>query len=136
MGAVVPFSPLRFQQYAADLERAVFKMSQERDRTRPMSDMSEPLRGKPGPGPSPFLRSESTNMSITGLQQGAFQSKLAEMRAKVASVQTAGLAEIDGVVTAGVAKLEEAAKGAATKAQSEIDNALQEFATMTNGGPA
>jgi hypothetical protein len=74
-------------------------------------------------------------MSITGLQEGAFQGKLAEMRKRIAATQEKALANIDGVVSAGEAKLEEAAKAAAAKAQSEIDNALQEFGLTTNGGP-
>jgi hypothetical protein len=85
---------------------------------------------------NPFIRTENTKMSITGLQSGAFQEKLAEMRQKIANAQAQGLSKIDGVVTAGTAKLDEAAQGAAAKAQKEIDDALQEFATMTNGGPA
>lgn len=75
-------------------------------------------------------------MSITGLQEGAFQSKLADMRKKIADTQRQGLDKIDGVVTAGIAKLDDAANGAAAKAQGEIDTALQEFATVSNGGPA
>lgn len=84
---------------------------------------------------SPFVTKEKT-MSITGLQGGAFQAKLAEMRLRIADSQKNSLAHIDGVVAAGSAKLEEAARDAAAKAQAEIDDALQEFATFTNGGPA
>jgi molybdopterin-biosynthesis enzyme MoeA-like protein len=79
---------------------------------------------------------EEKPMSITGLQEGAFQAKLAEMRKKIAETQLNSLSHMDSVVSAGTAKIEEAAKKAAAKAQKEIDDALQEFATMTNGGPA
>lgn len=75
-------------------------------------------------------------MSITGLQSGAFQAKLAEMRQKVADSQNKGLAKIDAAVTAGVAEMDAAAEGAAAKANKEIADALQEFGLTTNGGPA
>ena len=84
---------------------------------------------------NPFVPRATTNMSVTGLQSGAFQSKLAEMRKRIANSQTAGLAKIDAVMSDGEKKLEAAAEGVAKQAQSEVDNALQEFATMTNGGP-
>lgn len=86
---------------------------------------------------NPFVRTENTKiMSITGLQQGAFQAKLAEMRQKVADSQANGLTKIDRVVTAGIAELDAAAEGAAAKANKEIADALQEFGLTTNGGPA
>jgi hypothetical protein len=75
-------------------------------------------------------------MSITGLQSGAFQAKLAEMRQKIANSQAQGLAKIDAAVTAGAAELDAAAENAAKKAQNEIADALQEFSLTTNGGPA
>ena len=85
---------------------------------------------------NPFVRTENTTLSITGLQQGAFQAKLAEMRQKIANSQAAGLAKIDAAVTAGAAELDAAAEGAAAKANKEIADALQEFGLTTNGGPA
>jgi hypothetical protein len=86
---------------------------------------------------NPFVRTENTKiMSITGLQSGAFQAKLAEMRQKIADSQAKGLAKIDAAVTAGAAELDAAADGAAAKANKEIADALQEFGLTTNGGPA
>jgi hypothetical protein len=86
---------------------------------------------------NPFIRTENTKiMSITGLQSGAFQAKLAEMRQKIANSQAAGLAKIDAAVTDGAAQLDAAAEGAAAKANKEISDALQEFGLTTNGGPA
>lgn len=87
---------------------------------------------------SPWIPTANTKveiMSITGIQSGAFQSKLAEMRQKMGDKQASALAKIDNTVTAGMAQLDAAADNAATKAQKEIDDALQEFATFTNGGP-
>lgn len=87
---------------------------------------------------NPFIRTENTklSMSITGLQSGAFQAKLAEMRQKIANSQAQGLAKIDAAVTAGAAELDAAADNAAAKANKEIADALQEFGLTTNGGPA
>ncbi len=85
---------------------------------------------------NPFIPTANIQMSITGLQSGAFQAKLAEMRQKIADKQAQALAKIDGTVTDGLARLEAAADGATAKAHKEIEDALQEFAEHTNGGPA
>lgn len=74
-------------------------------------------------------------MSITGLQSGAFQAKLAEMKQRLLARQSQGLAKVDSIVADGEAKIEAAISSAATKAQGEIDDALHEFAQFTNGGP-
>jgi hypothetical protein len=130
-----PFNPLLFRLYASDLSEAVYKFSQENQMNIRLRELAEnrkhmtPLPERPSIAPT-----EKSRMSITGLQGGAFQAKLAEMRQRIADSQKNSLAHIDGVVAAGSAKLEEAAKNAAAKAQSEIDDALQEFATFTNGG--
>lgn len=86
---------------------------------------------------NPFVPTLNTkvSMSVTGLQSGTFQAKLAEMRKRIADSQNAGIAKIDAVVSDGEKKLQEAADGVAKQAQSEVDTALQEFAQTTNGGP-
>lgn len=101
-------------------------------------DIAQALSDEPIPATvpaSPFVTAEKPTMSITGLQSGAFQAKLAEMRQKIADSQAKGLAKIDAAVTAGAAELDAAADGAAAKANKEIANALQEFGLTTNGGP-
>lgn len=85
---------------------------------------------------NPFIRTENTKMSVTGLQQGAFEAKLAEMRQKIADKQSQAINKIDGAVTAGLSKMDAAADGVVAKAEKEIESALQEFAPFTNGGPA
>lgn len=84
---------------------------------------------------NPFIKTENTSMSITGLQSGAFQAKLAEMQ-RIVDSQNKGLAKIDAAVAAGEKELDAAADGAAAKAQKEIADALQEFGLTTNGGPS
>lgn len=84
---------------------------------------------------NPFIKTENTSMSITGLQSGAFQAKFAEMCQRI-SDKNKGLAKIDAAVTAGEKELDAAADGAAAKAQKEIADALQEFGLTTNGGPS
>ena len=75
-------------------------------------------------------------MSITGLQSGAFKAKLAEMKQKMVDAQNAGLAKVDAAQVAAAADIDTAIAGVATKIKAEVDDALQEFATFTNGGPA
>lgn len=81
-------------------------------------------------------KTEQKSMSITGIQAGAFQAKLAEMRQKIADKQTEALTKIDGAVTSGAAKMNAAVDDVITKADKEVDAALHEFAQFTNGGPA
>lgn len=74
--------------------------------------------------------------NITGLQSGAFQDALVQMRQTIADRQKRAVAKIVTAVDAGTAKLEAAADEVAAKVDKEIAASLQEFATMTNGGPA
>lgn len=74
--------------------------------------------------------------NVTGIQPGAFQNKLTEMRQKIADKQTEALSKIDGAVTSGAAKMNAAVDDVITKADKEVDAALHEFAQFTNGGPA
>lgn len=84
----------------------------------------------------PIDYAETPSMSVTGLQSGAFQAKLAEMRAKMANKQTEALGKIDAAVTAGGAQMDDAVNGVTAKVDKEIADALQEFSFTTNGGPA
>ena len=80
--------------------------------------------------------SQETFMSITGIQSGVFEAKLADMRKKLADRINQGLTKIDGAAEAGAVKMEAAVDGVVAKLDAEIEDKLQEFATMTNGGPA
>lgn len=75
-------------------------------------------------------------MSVTGIQSGAFQAKLAEMRQKLADKQTEALTKVDNAVSSGAAKMNAAIDDVVSKADKEVDAALHEFAQFTNGGPA
>lgn len=75
-------------------------------------------------------------MSITGIQSGTFQAKLAEMKQKMVEKQNLALSKIDGKVTEGGAKMDAAVDGVTAKMDKEIEDALHEFALTTNGGPA
>lgn len=88
---------------------------------------------------SPWIPTANTKveiMSITGLQSGAFEAKLAEIKQRIADKQAQGLAKIDGKIAAGAAKLDEAVDGVNAKIDAEVDAQLAEFAKFTNGGPA
>lgn len=80
--------------------------------------------------------SETIMSNITGIQAGAFQSKLVEMRQKIADKQNEALTKIDGAVASGAAKMAAAVDDVVLKADKEVDAALHEFAEFTNGGPA
>lgn len=100
------------------------------------------IKAKEGGTPLPVVEMnksaviERKPMSITGIQSGAFQAKLAEMRQKIADKQTEALTKIDGAVASGAAKMHAAVDGVIAKADKEVDDALHEFAQFTNGGPA
>lgn len=86
-------------------------------------------------GSSPKQEAKPT-MSITGLQSGAFQAKLAEMKQRMVEKQNSALSRVDAATVAGHAKIDEAISGVEAKISKEIEDSLQEFAQFTNGGPA
>jgi hypothetical protein len=77
----------------------------------------------------------STIMSITGLQEGAFANKIAELKAKIADAQTAGLAKIDAGGAAALVKVDATVASVTARIDTEIAAALAEL-TIGNGGPA
>lgn len=147
------FSPLRFSIYARDLSQALSEMS--RMQTRIIgSNKFATLNGK-----TVMVSATATDQeiatalnldkidgaakpadpvtsNITGLQSGAFQDALTQMRQRLADRQKHAVGKILASVEAGAAKMDEAADQAAAKVDKEISAALQEFAQHTNGGPA
>lgn len=85
---------------------------------------------------TPPPTTETSIMSITGIQSGAFEAKLEAMRKKLSDRLNHGLTKIDGAAEAGAAKMDAAVDNIVAKVDAEIDDKLQEFAQMTNGGPA
>lgn len=85
---------------------------------------------------SPFVQSGKPAMSVTGIQSGAFEAKLAAMRQKLSDRLNQGLTKIDGAAEAGAARMDAAVDGIVAQVDKEIADKLQEFATLTNGGPA
>lgn len=79
---------------------------------------------------------KETPVSVTGIQSGAFEAKLTDMRKKLADRLTKGLSKIDTAAEAGASKMDAAVDSVVAKVDKEIEDKLQEFATMTNGGPA
>ena len=73
--------------------------------------------------------------NVTGLQFGAFQDALAQIRKRIGDKQQQAVNKIVGAVAAGEAKIEAAAHEVSTKIDKEISAALQEFSQTTNGGP-
>lgn len=83
---------------------------------------------------NPFIRTENTRMTISGYQPGAIRDRLTALK-------EAGRKRRDAALT----KLEDAGKKhedvsaeierVATQLEKEADDALQEFASFTNGAP-
>src|ERR1700748_3430794 len=149
-----PFSLLRFSVYARDLSEAISEMSHERMQTRVIgSNKFATLDGKTVmvsatatdqeiatalnldkiDGAAKPLDPVSSN--ISGLQSGAFQDALTQMRQKIADRQKQAVGKILNAVETGAAKMDAAADDVAAKVDKEISAALQEFAQHTNGGP-
>jgi len=74
--------------------------------------------------------------NLTGIQSGAFEAKLEAMRKKLSDRLSQGLTKIDGAAEAGAQRMEAAVDNVIAKVDKEIEDKLQEFATLTNGGPA
>jgi hypothetical protein len=76
------------------------------------------------------------SMSITGLQGGAFQAALTQLKQRMADKQNSAVASIAAGMAAGESKIDAAVSGVTAKIDAEVSEALQEFSTFTNGGPA
>lgn len=74
-------------------------------------------------------------MSITGLQSGAFKSLLAEMKQEIAAAQNQGVADVKAAKDAATVEIKTTISSVKAKIESEVSDALQEFAEFTNGGP-
>lgn len=91
---------------------------------------------KPEPiKPPPLPETERKPMSITGLQQGAFQGTIEALRQRLIDKQSQGAAKIAAAGEAGAAKIDEAVSNAEAKIDKEISEVLQDFSPFTNGGP-
>jgi hypothetical protein len=84
---------------------------------------------------NPFIKSETSAMSITGYAPGAIQAKLDALKQKAAERRSQSMAKLDGA-DAKLASVDTAIEAYAAQLEKEADDALQEFAVHTNGGPA
>lgn len=124
-------------RFEDDLNRARYEINEQyhmgqadlRARFRLAAAM-EQLRGVTDPQP------EKPEMSITGLQPGIFQAKLEDVKRKAAERIAANLGKIDAAQEGAGAKVDAAVDGVVAKIDKEADDIIQEFATVTNGGPA
>lgn len=129
------FAPSFFHQFEDEINRARYEidekyhMGQAELRARYLAaGAMEMLRRVTEP--------ESNPMSVTGLQAGAFEAKLAEMKQKMVEKQNASLAKMDSAAETAAAKMEAAANGVVEKFEKGVEEQLAEFAQFTNGGPA
>lgn len=81
------------------------------------------------------INQDLRDMSITGFQPGAIQAKLDEIKRQAAARRSVAMAKLDAA-NAKVATVDVEIEKIAAQIEKEADDALQEFATHTNGGPA
>lgn len=100
-----PFNPFLFRLYASDLSEAIYDLSRE-----------------------------TQQMSITGFEPGAIQAKLASIKQKASERRAQSMAKLEDA-DAKLASVDSAIEQYAAQIEKEAADALQEFATHTNGGP-
>jgi hypothetical protein len=85
---------------------------------------------------NPFLYNASPpNMSITGFQPGAIKAAIDAAKAKAKADMEAAMGKL-AAASAKSATVPDAIAQVAASMEKEADDALQELATFTNGGPA
>jgi hypothetical protein len=84
---------------------------------------------------NPFIRTENTKMSITGFQPGAIKAAIDAAKQNSQDKLTAAMAKLAAAQTR-AQSVPDAINEVAAKMEKEADDALQELATFTNGGPA
>lgn len=112
------YSPQRFRQYATELSLAVFALSEETKITNRYG-VRYYTQGK--------------DMSITGLQSGAFKLLLAEMKQEIAAAQTQGIADVKAAKNSAATEIKNTIASVKSRIKSEVSDALQEFSEFTNG---
>lgn len=102
----------RFFAASHELAAAMYRLSAEvRDRDRRKADMS-----------------------LTGYEPGAIQARLDALKKNATARRQVALGKLDAA-DAKVASVDAAIERVAVQIEKEADDALQEFATHTNGGP-
>jgi len=160
----MPFSPIRFRRYAADLSHAVYELSRE---SMSIADLRKAMKDIPGAndltlgygsngnqvvrlgdrsvevGPmasneeirgalqSPM---ENSRMTISGYEPGQIRARLDALKEKGRQRRDVALSKLEQAGKKHEAVSEEIEKVAA-QIEKEADDALQEFASFTNGGP-
>lgn len=82
----------------------------------------------------PLKPSKAPRMSITGYQPGSIKAKLDEIKAKAASRREGAWSKV-AAADAKAAGVDAQLERVAAQIEKEADDALQEFATFTNGDP-
>lgn len=79
-------------------------------------------------------KTTDNSMSITGLQPGSIKEKLDQMKQMRSERRSAAMAKLDAA-NAKYDGIDSQIEQLAAQIDKEADDALQEFATFTNGGP-
>jgi hypothetical protein len=83
---------------------------------------------------NPFIRTENTKMSVTGYKPGAIRAALDAAKRQAQEELTAAMGTLSEAQTK-AAEVPAAIKQVAGQIKREAEDALQEFAEFTNGGP-
>jgi len=83
---------------------------------------------------NPFIRTENTKVSITGFQPGAIRAAIDAAKQNSQTQLSAAMAKLQAA-QAKAQTVPDAINQVAAKMEKEADDALQELATFTNGGP-
>ena len=83
---------------------------------------------------NPFIRTENTKMSVTGYKPGAIKAALEAAKKQAQEELTAAMGTLSEAQVK-AAEVPAAIKAVAGQIKKEAEDALQEFAEYTNGGP-
>lgn len=84
---------------------------------------------------NPFIKTENTKMSVTGYKPGAIKAALEAAKKQAQEELTAAMGTLSEAQVK-AAEVPAAIKAVAGQIKKEAEDALQEFAEYTNGGPA
>ena len=83
---------------------------------------------------NPFIKTENTTLSITGYEPGAIRAKLATLKEDGRKRREQALAKLEDAGKKHEDVSAEIERGA-SQIEKEAEDALQEFASFTNGAP-
>lgn len=149
-GPQLNFSPSRFSQYAKDLSKAVYDLSDEMKyritepvfflhRERKPGEIMEsqlgPYRYHVDGGYKRTPQFEEVSMTLTGYQPGAIKAAIEKAKQEAQSKVSEAMAKLAAAHIKATEEVPAAIKTYAAKIEKEASDAIQELAEFDNGGP-